>query len=100
MRYQIFQAPGMFSGEPARAQRVGTVNGSSVRSVSPELSKTVLDYVKKEYKVETGDVVITPVMDDGYSKETKTRFLSLRAFVKMASEKPSIFNFYVVETEL
>ena len=101
MKYRIFKSPGMFSGErEARAELISTKHGGGVRAAGDGIISAIVDHLKKECNVETSDIILTPLTEDGYSKETSTRFLSAKAFVDIKSNRPLVFRFDIIETEV
>ena len=98
MTYRIFKLAGVFNTESSSAELIGTRHGKSVRDVSALLVQAVKDSLKKMKGYENGSIAVSPPVDDGYSKETGTRFLSMRALVEAKGAKPQIIHYDVIET--
>ncbi len=99
LRYRIFKSPGAFNGaETCKAELVDTEYGKSVREVSAALMQAVKGSLKKIHGYENGSIAVSPPTEDGFSKETGTRFLSMKAIVEAKNEMPLIIHYDVIET--
>lgn len=100
MRYRIFKSPGMFDGsESLRAELVDTRHGKSVRDVSAQLVQSVKDSLRKISGYENGSIAVSPPAEDGYSRESGTRFLTMKAILEAKGLRPLIVHYDIIETE-